>query len=351
MTTTETVLVSVAEDRFVDRSTGQILATTAATPEQLRDFAIQSRAAIPHLNEDKLYELEAVLVGVAKRLRQLGLHAVQAEAARAMAIRRIGELIGPGKQDLSTPQYYELLPNGNAGQELSPTDRKRRHEARLLAEFGDTVDALIAKELAKETPSLSLAKLVRICQAKRAARDAPMTDRKFPILYADPPWQYEGAESANRQIENQYGTMSLEAIKALDVPATDDAILFLWTTSPKLVEGLDVLKAWGFQYRTCMVWIKDKIGMGYYARQQHELLLIGKRGSLPVPQPENRPPSIFHANRTSHSTKPEIVYELIEAMYPEYERESAERTCFCELFQRAPREGWYGWGMHTAVQP
>jgi N6-adenosine-specific RNA methylase IME4 len=158
----------------------------------------------------------------------------------------------------------------------------------------------------------------------------------FPVLYVDPPWRYDFAEDTTRQIENNYPTMTLDEIKGLAIPAADNSVLFLWVTSPKLTEGLDVMSAWGFDYRTCMVWVKDKIGMGYYARQQHELLLIGRRGSLPVPDPEDRPPSVVHAVRNEHSTKPERMYELIERMYPLLER--------CELFQRRPRDGWAGWG-------
>lgn len=158
----------------------------------------------------------------------------------------------------------------------------------------------------------------------------------FPVLYADPPWRYDFAEDHGRQIENHYPTMSLDEIKALEVPADDDAVLFLWTTSPKLREGVEVLEAWGFSYVTCMVWVKDRIGMGYYARQQHELLLIGKRGALPTPDPEDRPSSVVLAPRGEHSAKPDVVYELLERMYPFRER--------CELFQRRPRDGWAGWG-------
>jgi N6-adenosine-specific RNA methylase IME4 len=120
------------------------------------------------------------------------------------------------------------------------------------------------------------------------------------------------------------------------VPADDNAVLFCWATSPKLQDCFELLEAWGFTYRTCMVWVKDRIGMGYYARQQHELLLIATRGSLPVPDPADRPSSVFHGRREEHSVKPAIAHELIETMYPHYRR--------CELFARAPREGWAAWG-------
>ena len=97
-----------------------------------------------------------------------------------------------------------------------------------------------------------------------------------------------------------------------------------------------MVKAWGFTYRTNMVWDKEQIGMGYYARQQHELLLIATRGDLPVPEPSNRPASVLRSSRTQHSRKPDEYYTIIEAMYPEYRR--------IELFSRNRRDGWAAWG-------
>jgi N6-adenosine-specific RNA methylase IME4 len=161
----------------------------------------------------------------------------------------------------------------------------------------------------------------------------------YPVIYADPPWRYEHSRTDNRQIENHYPTMDLAQICALPVGevAAPDAVLFLWATSPKLAESMQVIDAWGFTYRTCMVWDKEVIGMGYYARQQHELLLIATRGNLPTPEPANRPPSVVRVRRsTEHSEKPAEFYALIESMYPEYAR--------IELFARNARPGWAAWG-------
>ncbi len=161
---------------------------------------------------------------------------------------------------------------------------------------------------------------------------------RFNIVYADPPWRYEHSISTSRDIENQYPTMELEDICALSVGdiSMPDSVLFLWATSPKLSEAMKVMEAWGFTYKTCMVWVKDKIGMGYYARQQHEILLIGSRGNLPTPEPANRPSSIIYGDRLQHSSKPENVYATIEKMYPEYNK--------VELFCRNARNGWSTWG-------
>lgn len=164
------------------------------------------------------------------------------------------------------------------------------------------------------------------------------TDRKYPVIYADPPWRYEFAESETRAIENQYPTMTLGDIKALPVSgmATDDAILFMWATSPKLEEAFEVIRAWGFTYRSSAIWVKNQLGMGYYFRQQHELLLVATRGSMPAPAPAARPRSVLTSDRTEHSAKPAEFAQYIEAMYPTLPR--------VELFCRSPRDGWNVWG-------
>jgi N6-adenosine-specific RNA methylase IME4 len=180
--------------------------------------------------------------------------------------------------------------------------------------------------------------LLRVGRRRRSGGPA-LPVGVYRLLYVDPPWQYEHIATESRAIENQYPTMDLDAIKALDVPAADDAVLFLWATSPKLAEAMEVIRAWDFDYRTSAAWDKELIGMGYYFRQQHELLLVAARGTLPVPAPSDRVSSVIRARREAHSQKPKIVYEVLEAMYPTFGE--LDRV---ELFQREPRPGWSGWG-------
>jgi N6-adenosine-specific RNA methylase IME4 len=130
--------------------------------------------------------------------------------------------------------------------------------------------------------------------------------------------------------------MELDDICALQPPVYGNAVLFLWVVDSLLFESKEVIDAWGFNYRDIMVWVKDKIGMGAYTRQQHELLLIAKRGDMPVPEPAARPPSVVCAPRTQHSRKPDEFYEHIETMYP--------NRRYGELFARRPRHGWASWG-------
>lgn len=176
-----------------------------------------------------------------------------------------------------------------------------------------------------------------------AAGNRPLeTPERYPIIYADPPWRYEHVKTENRAIENQYPTMALEEICSLPLAevTTPDCILFLWATSPKLAESFQVIDAWGFTYRTSMVWVKDQIGMGYYARQRHELLLICTKGDPPVPEPANRPDSVVEAPRHAHSEKPEAFAAVITRMYPELPK--------LEMFARRAREGWAAWGNESA---
>jgi len=165
-----------------------------------------------------------------------------------------------------------------------------------------------------------------------------LTEQPYPLILADPPWKYEFSSNDNRKIENHYPTMDLETICKLPIQkvSMDDCILFLWATSPKLQEAMQVMEAWGFDYKSSMVWVKDKIGMGYYARQRHEFLLIGLKGQIPAPAPEARVDSVVESPRQEHSQKPAKFYEIIEGMYPDLPK--------LELFARNKREGWESWG-------
>jgi N6-adenosine-specific RNA methylase IME4/ParB-like chromosome segregation protein Spo0J len=167
------------------------------------------------------------------------------------------------------------------------------------------------------------------------------SDRRYAVLYADPPWRfnvYNEECGIERAAGNHYSTMSLDEICALPILslASPDAALFMWTTVPHLRESFDVLVAWGFEYKTNIVWVKDKIGLGYFVRNQHELLLVATRGDMPSPSPANRPPSVISAPRREHSRKPDEAYEIIERMYPTLPK--------IELFARQTRSGWAAWG-------
>ncbi len=172
-----------------------------------------------------------------------------------------------------------------------------------------------------------LAKIEAAADAVRIIQSGP-----YDIILADPPWKYEHCEANNREIENHYETMTLEGIRKLNVNAKKDCILFLWATAPKLEEALSVMNIWGFNYRTCAVWDKEVIGMGYWFRVQHELLLVGVKGSPKCPPESERISSIIKSKRTKHSAKPDCLSEWIERAYPGSSK--------VEMFCRKPRPGW-----------
>ena len=166
----------------------------------------------------------------------------------------------------------------------------------------------------------------------------PIGERKYVIIYADPPWLYECNTENDRAVENHYPTMDHAALLSLPVErlAADDAVLLMWATAPKLMEAGALITAWGFRYTSCACWDKGKIGIGSYFRIQHELLLVATRGTTLTPAPDARPSSMLVYPRGQHSVKPVEVYSLLERMWPDVPR--------IELFARGERPGWDVWG-------
>lgn len=171
---------------------------------------------------------------------------------------------------------------------------------------------------------------------KKSNSIIPFPDKKYQIIYADPPWNYRHCASNSRKIENQYPTMSLDDIKNLQIPTDDNAVLYLWATAPKLLEAMSVLVAWGFDYRTCSIWDKEIIGMGYWFRGQHELLLVGVKGRFSPPSQTMRISSVYKERRTRHSKKPDAIRDFISKWYPDKTK--------IELFAREEHAGWDVWG-------
>ena len=167
------------------------------------------------------------------------------------------------------------------------------------------------------------------------AEAPPLPSGPFQLLYADPPWQLGSPDGLNAP-ERHYPTLPLEQIKALEVPAADNALLALWAVNCLLPEALELIEAWGFDYKTNLAWVKPSPGLGNWVRNQHELLLLATRGRFPLAEPDLRFSSVIEAERGRHSQKPAIVYELIERAWP--------ATSKLELFARQARPGWAAWG-------
>jgi N6-adenosine-specific RNA methylase IME4 len=157
---------------------------------------------------------------------------------------------------------------------------------------------------------------------------------KFRTIYADPPWHYTNAASRGAA-QNHYDTMTIESIAGLPVQqlAADEAHLHLWTTNAFLFDAKQVIEAWGFTYKSCLVWIKPQLGNGNYWRVSHEFLLLGVRSNLTFADRTQQ--SWICAERTQHSAKPRIFQTLIEHVSPPPR---------LELFARTQSDGWTTWG-------
>jgi N6-adenosine-specific RNA methylase IME4/predicted DNA-binding transcriptional regulator AlpA len=175
--------------------------------------------------------------------------------------------------------------------------------------------------------------------AERTVAASQVLGKKlYGVIYADPPWLYNNPPMGDvaRQNEQHYPTMPLDKIKALRIPAADDCVLFLWATVPLLPEAIEVMRAWGFTYKSASTWVKDKAGTGYWVRGVVEHLLIGRRGDVPSPAPGDQFPGFIEAPRGRHSEKPDIFAEEIVRLYPNVPR--------LEMFARAPHFDWDSWG-------
>lgn len=171
------------------------------------------------------------------------------------------------------------------------------------------------------------------------------TDKKYNIIYADPPWKYGGGKNKNFQglAVDQYPTMKTKDLCELPVgEIASDAVLFLWTTFPQLADAFKVAEAWGFKYRTCaFTWVKLNkngshcFGLGFWTRSNAEVCLIFTKGNYPR-RACNSVSQIILSEREWHSKKPDEARKRIEELMGDLPR--------IELFARQYADGWDCWG-------
>ena len=173
-------------------------------------------------------------------------------------------------------------------------------------------------------------------------------NKKYRTIYADPPWQFQnrtGKVAPEHKRLNRYETMTLDDVKALPVAdaADEKCHLYLWVPNALLPDGLEVMKAWGFEYKTNIIWEKvrhdgmpDGRGVGFYFRNVTEMLLFGIRGGKNrTLDPARSQVNLIRTMKREHSRKPDEIVPIIEACSP---------GPFLELFARGDREGWDMWG-------
>jgi len=325
-----------------------------------------------HLNASQ----KAMAAERARPIFEAEAKARQAEAGvatqRAAAKTKAESLFGKQKVVANIPQAASGKSRDKAGEKLGVSGRSVDHARTVITkavpEVVKAVDAgklavSAAADLAKlsherQREVMARAKpsadgeirggLVRayVKQAVRAetakqieAEPAPMPTGPFRVIVADPPWAYTKREGdASHRGDLPYPPMTTDAICALDVAsiAHEDSILWLWTTNAFMRDAYRVLDAWGFQEKTILTWVKDRIGLGDWLRGQTEHCILAVRGK----------PTVTLTNQTTrldgpvreHSRKPEEFYALVDALCPGSK---------VEMFCRTPRPGWAKWGAET----
>ena len=235
----------------------------------------------------------------------------------------------------------------------SQSDRETRTQIAHLAGVSHDTVAKVKKINKKARPELKKklqAGEVSINEAYKAIRAEEKAEQKqiaieqintlsepngsYHVLVVDPPWAYEKrAEDTSHRGRCAYPTMSIEEICEINIPAEDNAILWLWTTNAFMHEAHHVINAWGFTPKTILTWVKDRMGVGDWLRGQTEHCILAVKGK-PIIDLTNQT-TVLNAPLREHSRKPDEFYKMVETLCPGKK---------IDIFSREPRSGWDQWG-------
>ena len=270
----------------------------------------------------------------------------EASEIEIRAIREMGKLIQQGQNNGEIAKQSEnqsnLVTDGYKVKKTLPEIGITRKESSTSKNFqnipNDKFEELIQTATDNKIP-LTKTYMLRNIAKENISSEIIIPSGKFRILYADPPWQYSDKKEYRPEgsAENHYPVMSISELCEMKLPEIEDnAVLFLWVTSPLLEDSFKIINAWGFKYKTSFVWDKIKHNMGHYNSVRHEFLLIATKGSC-LPDEKILIDSVQSIERTEkHSEKPEEFRNIIDKIYMNGKR--------IELFARAKREGWDSFG-------
>lgn len=273
------------------------------------------------------------------------------EAEKAKS-RQLANLKQFAEEETSEINHYSDAPLAGHREEIEEESRGRGAlgEIAKMAGVGHTTaeqyDAIQRKGTQEQKKEVAEGKAsikkvyTQIRKAERLEKNkaTQWPEGKYRIIYADPPWSYGDERSGFGGAVDHYNTMTMEELKNMPVASLseDNAVLFLWGTAPLLPEALELIEAWGFKYKTNIVWDKVKGSLGNYTSVKHEHLFIATRGSG-VPDNTTRVDSVQTIERTSrHSEKPEEFRNIIETLYSYGNK--------LELFARKKVDGWEVYG-------
>jgi N6-adenosine-specific RNA methylase IME4 len=307
-------------------------------------FVLDKNLKRRHLNDDQRRMVAAKIANMprgrpAENPAECGIKI--ADAARLVNVDKAGAERARTVIAKAGPEVSRAVERGKltvaAAAQAAKLDPEKQRRVAQEAEAGHTnaVRTVIKQE----------ARAVRESEMGRRQLAAP--EGKFGVILEDFEWDHEtwSERGRDRAAENHY-PVSRDAHTAAEIVArtadrfayaADDCVCFMWTTLQHAAIAMDVLRLRGFAYKSQYAWGKDKIGLGYWSREKHEILLIGVKGNIDCPAPGTQWDSLIMAARGEHSAKPECFLEMIEQYYPTLPK--------LELNCRGPgRPGWQVWG-------
>jgi N6-adenosine-specific RNA methylase IME4 len=295
--------IDVAKAALAEAKTLQEVKKIADLAEAARVYAQRSKAG----KEVEMYAVEITLLAE-RRLGEMLKETTKNQGANGSVVTGRGRR--PVKDDTPTLSDLGISKDLSSRAQIIVAIPEEHFLITIQSKSGNGTlsRSAILKEARSAQKKSSRQKIVSILKSEPDEIILPPYD----IILADPAWRYSRRTTTHdRVIENQYPTLTVEQIIEQKPDSAKNAILFLWATAPLLPQALHVLEAWGFRYKTNAVLDKQKIGMGYWFRVQHELLLVGTKGKVSPPDEANRVSSIFKEERTTHSKKPDALIRAI----------------------------------------
>lgn len=326
---------AVAEARNIDE-----IREISSAAEAMRAYARQAK------NKDLEIDAAEIRLRAERRLGEL--ERMQKEAGLLNKGGRPSSKPGSKTDPVSAPPTLKEI-----GLDKKTADICRKMAAVPADEFEQHISEWrdrVSKENERVTVNLFKSADKAMARAKKiedlAANIRALPDMQFGVILADPPWRFQvrSEHGMDRSADNHYPTQTTEDICNLDVPsiAADNCVLFLWATVPMLPDAMAVISAWGFEYKSHVIWAKDRMGTGYWFRNRHELLLVGTKGNIPAPAMGTQWPSLIDASVGEHSAKPHIFIDMIEDYFPNIPK--------LEMNHRGEgRPGWAVWGLEAEV--
>lgn len=333
---------------------------------ELIRYEAACRAIAEAKTVDEVKEIRDVSIAMKAYARQAKNKEMEADAAeiRLRATRKLDQLVkaqketvglakggGPGRGKTGVTKTPDLSSPPTLGE--AGIDKNLAKEGRKVGALSDEEFEEVVTETRKAVTGAArnvVNKMTKTEERDRRevelgakinalAKALPLVKKRYGIILADPSWRFEPwsrNSGMDRAADNHYPTTPTDELAKLIPPAADDSALFLWAIVPMLPDAIRLMSEWGFTYKSAAVWLKDRMGTGYWFRNEMELLLVGTRGSIPAPAPGSQPRQIMDDPVGEHSVKPPTAHEFIERLFPSLPK--------LEMFARSGRDGWDTWG-------